>query len=133
MKIQITAVGLDMTPATTQYTTEKVQKLEKMIIPKHREGALADVKLTFAPSETTGTKDKCHITISNLGQKDVVNMEVEAADMHAAIDGCVNKLREPLRRHEERYRDHLRKESTEAKQNAALDPSLRAPEGDDAA
>lgn len=133
MRIQVTTVGDDLLPADKAYATDKVGKLEKLIIPKHREGALADVKLIHADHHTKETRATCHITISNLGDKDIVNMEFAAQDMTAAIDGCVNKLREPLRRQEERYRDHLRKDSTKAKDEASIEPDLRAPEGGDQA
>ncbi|MSU76086.1 HPF/RaiA family ribosome-associated protein [Patescibacteria group bacterium] len=133
MRIQITTVGDDVPVDSKDYATEKVGKLEKLIIPKHQEGALADIKLTRTPSNTADTRNTCHITISNLGEKDIVNMEFSAPEMHAAIDGCVNKLREPLRRQEERYRDHIRKDLTKAKDEASIEPDLRAPEGDESA
>lgn len=131
MRIQITTVGDDVLPADKDYAEEKVGKLEKLIIPKHRDGALADVKLIHADHNTKQTRATCHITISNLGEKDIINLEFGAPDMTAAIDGCVNKLREPLRRQEEKYRDHLRKDSTRTKDEASIEPDLRAPDPSD--
>ena len=119
MKIQISALGMDMTPAVKTYATEKVKKLEKLVVQGHRDAAMFDVKLIAAESNTDATKDKCHITLSGLGQGHTLHVEAEEPDMHVAIDRAVHKLKEPLRRHEERYRDHLRRDATAAKRQAA--------------
>lgn len=116
MRLTITAVGTDLSDNARDFVEEKIGRLEKLIVPAQRDSALADVKLTYAPSNTTDTEDKCAVTISGLGEKHVVHMEAEAPDMLAAIDRCATKLKEPLRRFEERFRDHLTKGATKAKQ-----------------
>ncbi len=125
MKLTITAVGTDLTDTVREFVEEKVGRLEKLIVPAHRDSAMADVKLTYAPSNTTDTEDKCAVTVSGLGEKHVVHMEAEAADMLGAIDACATKLKEPLRRFGERFRDHITKAATDAKDQA------RAAEGAD--
>ena len=116
MKLTITAVGTDLSESVRDTVTEKISKLEKLIVPAHQDSAMADVKLTYAPSNTTDTEDKCAVTISGLGEKHVVHMTAEAPDMLGAIDHCATKLKEPLRRFEERFRDHLSKDAVKAKQ-----------------
>lgn len=118
MKLQISATGMDLSPATKEYVTEKIGRLEKLIVPSHHDSAMADVKLIFAASNTKTTQDKCHVTISGIGEGHTIHVETEEPEMHVAIDRAAHKLKEPLRRGEERYRDHLRKEATEAKQRA---------------
>ncbi len=117
MRLTITAVGLDLSDSTRTYVEEKIGKLEKLIVPAHRDAALADVKLIAAPSNTTSTKDKCTVTISGLGEKHVVHIETEEPDMLVAIDAAAHKLKEPLRRFEERFRDHISKDAVKAKQD----------------
>lgn len=118
MRLTITAVGIDLTDPAREFVEEKVGRLEKLIVPAHQDSALADVKLTYAPSNTTDTEDKCAVTISGLGEKHIIHMEAEAPDMLAAIDHCATKLKEPLRRFEERFRDHITKAATDAKEQA---------------
>jgi ribosomal subunit interface protein len=127
MKLQIKAVGLDLTPATETYARDKIGRLEKLIVTGHRDSALADIKLIFAPSNTKDTKDKCHVTISGIGGGKAIHVETEEPEMHVAIDRAAHKLKEPLRRDQERYRDHLRRESAEVKRKAA---DLGSGEGD---
>jgi ribosomal subunit interface protein len=116
MKLTIAAVGTDLTDTVRDCVEEKIGRLEKLIIPAHQDSAMADVKLTYAPSNMTDTEDKCAVTISGLGEKHVVHMEAEAADMLGAIDACATKLKEPLRRFGDRSRDHLNKDAVKAKE-----------------
>lgn len=118
MKLTITAIGTDLTDTVREFVEEKLGRLEKLIVPAHQDSAMADVKLTYAPSNTTDTEDTCAVTISGLGEKHVVHMECSAADMLGAIDACATKLKEPLRRFGERSRDHITKAATEAKDQA---------------
>jgi ribosomal subunit interface protein len=140
MRLTIAAVGLDLTDTTRTYVEEKIGKLEKLIVPAHRDSALADVKLLYAAHNTTATKDKCTVTISGLGEKHVVHIATEEPDMHAAIDAAAHRLKEPLRRFEERYRDHLSKDAVKAKQELRDDTDPKTDgvdepglEGDDSA
>lgn len=116
MHIQIKAVNLAMTPSVDTYVREKVPKLEKLLAPHQNEAAVADVMLIFAEHDMKVTKDKCHITISGLGQGHTAHAETEEPEMHVAIDACVQKLEEQLRREKEKRRDHISKANTEAKQ-----------------
>ncbi len=123
MKLQIKAVGMDMTDSVRTYVTEKIGGLERLIVEGHREAALADVKLIYKPSDTEDTKDKCHVTISGLGRGDAIHVEEEAEDMHVAIDRVAHVLKETLRRHEDKYRDHMHKGARELKEQAqTFDP-----------
>lgn len=116
MHIQIKAVNLDITPSVDNYVREKVPKLEKLLAPHQNEAAVADVILIYAAHDMKVTKDKCHITISGLGQGHTVHAETEEPEMHVAIDACVQKVEEQLRREKEKRRDHISKANTEAKQ-----------------
>ena len=120
MKLTITAVGTDLTDTIRESVEEKIGRLEKLIVPAHQDSVLADVKLTYAPSNTTDTEDKCAVTVSGLGEKHVIHMTAEAPDMLGAIDHCATKLKEPLRRFEERFRDHITKAATDAKEQAHM-------------
>lgn len=123
MKLQIKAVHLDLSDAVRTYVTEKIGGLERFVLKGHRDSALADVKLIFGPSDTKDTKDKCHVTISGLGGGSVINVEEEAEDMHVAIDRAAHVLKETIRRHEDKQRDHSNREARDLKeQTRTFDP-----------
>ncbi|HEY8108396.1 MAG TPA: ribosome-associated translation inhibitor RaiA [Patescibacteria group bacterium] len=123
MKLQIKAVNLDLTDSVRTYVTEKIGGLERLVLKHHRDSAMADVKLIFKPADTKATKDKCHVTISGLGGGDVIHVEEEAEDMHVAIDRAAHTLKETIRRHEDKQRDHINREARDLKEQAqTFDP-----------
>ena len=118
MKLQIKAVGLELTDSVRTYVTDKIGGLERFVLKNHRDSAMADVKLIFGPNDTKDTKDKCHVTISGIGGGAVINAEEEAEDMHVAIDRAAHTLKETIRRHEDKKRDHINREARELKEQA---------------
>lgn len=130
MKLQIKAVNLDLSDSVRTYATDKIGGLEKLVVKGHRDSAIADVKLIFGPSDTKATKDKCHVTITGLGRGDVINVEEEAEDMHVAIDRAAHTLKETIRRHEDKKRDHMNREARELKEQANTADMLDPGEGD---
>ncbi|MDP4000395.1 MAG: ribosome-associated translation inhibitor RaiA [bacterium] len=130
MKLQIKAVGLELTDSVQTYVTEKIGGLERFILQNHRDSAFADVKLIFMPSDTKDTKDKCHVIISGIGRGNVINAEEEAEDMHVAIDRAAHTLKETIRRHEDKKRDHINREARDLKeQTSTVDESSAAQGG----
>jgi ribosomal subunit interface protein len=115
MRLQVKAVGTELTDTAKVYVDQKIGRLSKLLSPHQDEAAVADVKLIYTPSNTAATQDKCHVTISGLGKGQSFHVETEAPDMHVAIDAASQKLEEPLRRLKDKLRDHLRKDATEAK------------------
>lgn len=118
MKLQIKAVNLDLSDPVRTYVTEKIGGLDRFVLKGHRDSALADVKLIFGASDTKATKDKCHVTITGIGQGHAINAEEEAEDMHVAIDRAAHTLKETIRRHEDKQRDHMNREAREFKEQA---------------
>ena len=113
MQIHVKAVNLELTGSMETYAQEKLAKLEKFLAPHQNESATVNVMLIFGPHDTKSTKDKCHITVTGLGQGHTVHAETEAPDMHVAIDACVQKAEEQLRREKDRRGDHLSKQNAE--------------------
>ena len=130
MKLQIKAVNLDLSESVRTYVTDKIGGLEKLVVKGHRDSAIADVKLIFKSSDTKATKDKCHVTITGLGRGDVINVDEEAEDMHVAIDRAAHTLKETIRRHEDKKRDHMNREARELKEQANTADALDPGEGD---
>lgn len=116
MQLQIKAQGLELSDPTRVYTEEKVGKLERYIEENHRDSAIADIHLVFAPAHTEDRKDKCRITITGIGKGQSFHVESEQPEMHVAIDAAVQTMEEQLRRHHDKLSDHLTKQATEAKQ-----------------
>lgn len=137
MKIQAKAQGTELTDSAKVYVDQKIGRLSKFLTPTQDEAAIADVHLIYAPSNTTATRDKCHVTISGLGKGQVVHVETEEPDMLVAIDAASQKAEEPLRRQHEKIRDHLH-HGADAKyippeglmETEPVDPEPEATDGD---
>ena len=121
MKIQAKAQGTELTESAKVYIDQKIGRLSKFLTPTQDEAAIADVHLIYAPSNTTDTRDKCHVTISGLGKGQVVHVQTEEPDMHVAIDAASQKAEEQLRRQHEKIRDHLHQGGADAKHIPAED------------
>ena len=115
MNIQIKAIGLDLSESAKVYVDQKIGRLSKLLSDNQDEAATADVKLIYAPSNTTDSKDKCHVTISGLGKGTTFHVETEEHDMHVAIDAASQTLEEQLRRHHDKLRDHISRDKAELK------------------
>lgn len=116
MQLQLKAVGLDLSESMKVYVDEKItQRLERFIEVNHRESVVAEVHLEYASGDTTGTRDKCKVTMTGLGNGQVARAEEEAEDMHVAIDRTSQKLEEQLRRHHDKLRDHIHRKDGDAK------------------
>ncbi len=116
MLIQIKAVNLELTDSVDTYVREKLPKLGKYLAPHQDEAAVADVMLMYAPHDTKDTKDKCHITVSGLGHGLSFHAEAEEPEMHVAIDACVSKMEEQLRREKDKRKDHISRANLQAKE-----------------
>lgn len=119
MQLQISASGTPLTDSAKVYVTEKIGRLTKLLVPNENQAAQADVHLIYAPHNTKDTKDKCHVTITGIGQK--MHVEATEPEMHVAIDAAAQKLEEQLRRHKDKRRDRITREATEHKETPAED------------
>ena len=97
MQIKISARHGNLSPATQERITEKVEAVRKFYDRLTSIQVIVDLSHRDSPS--------VEIT-ANAEHHDPFAVTVQSESIHAALDGAVDKLEQQLRKHKERLKDH---------------------------
>lgn len=104
MTINISAVGMELTPAIRSYTEDKFSSLEKF------EGSIMHIDIDIGMETHHHHKGEIFTCSATLQlPKDVLKVEKKEEDLYKAIDKVKDHLREILVEKKERVRDDHRR------------------------
>ncbi len=91
--INIKATNMELTEALRNYVGDKIAHLDKhaAVAPIN-----TDVELEHFPAHHSGPIFRCEIMYTMPGDGQVLRAEATEADMYAAIDVCLPKIKEQL-------------------------------------
>ncbi len=113
MKINITAVGTDLTESLRSYVEKKLTQVGK-IVDATDEEAIAQVDIgKTTKHHVSGTIFKAEIILRAYGKKFTVTAEKE--DMYAAIDAVKDEIEEQVTSFRDKKKDMERKGGRELK------------------
>jgi len=101
--IRIKTTDVELTDAIRDYVNEKVGQLERHF---GSEPTNIDVELEKESGRNSGPIYRCEVNIEVPGEAAVIRADSNEADLYAAIDTCIPKLKEQLE-HERKKRDTL--------------------------
>lgn len=103
MKVEVVGKnGFTPSDPIKKYATDKLSKLDKMLYDSNNVTARVVCKVYKA-------YHKVEVTIPS--KNIILRAEVSEADVYAAIDGAIDKLMKQIRRHNDKVKDKLGKES----------------------
>ena len=103
MKVEVVGKnGFNPSEPIKNYATDKLAKLDKMLYDKDNVTARVVCKVYKA-------YHKVEVTIPS--KNIILRAEVSEADVYAAIDGSIDKLMKQIRRHNDKVKDKLGKQS----------------------
>lgn len=106
MRLQIKAVGFELTPALTQFIEEKFLSLEKFLSNWDKNNSVI-LRIEVSKNTKHHQKGMVFYAEANLDlPKNVLRVEETNEDMHAAIDRLKDRLKNDLLRLKERAADH---------------------------
>ncbi len=113
MNIAIKATNLELTPAISDYVTEKMQSLEKLL-GKDTDGALADVEIGRPSAHhRSGNVYRAEVNLS-VG-KVRLYVAAEKEDLYAAIDAMKDEILEAYRAHKDKKISNIKKGGSKIK------------------
>ena len=92
MDVRLSAKRTDLTPRLEQYTTEKVERLDRFVEGLDR----SDVHFVEEANPRIANRVMCEITVEGHGHH--VRAKHTAPDPFAAVDGTIDKLERQLRK-----------------------------------
>jgi len=103
MKVEVVGKnGFNPSDPIKKYATDKLSKLDKMLYDSENVSARVVCKVYKA-------FHKVEVTIPS--KNIILRAEVSEADVYAAIDGAIDKLMKQVRRHNDKVKDKLGKQS----------------------
>lgn len=103
MDIQIKGIKTDVPPNIKDYVSEKVSKLDRFLGDQINS---AEAKFERERNPSIAESEKIEVTIFTRGH--IIRAKDSAADVHAAIDGVVDKLERQI----DKYKEKMYRSST---------------------
>ncbi len=97
MDIVIKGKNMTVPPSIRDYATEKIAKLDRFLENQIRS---AEARLESEKNPRVAQSEKIEVTLYTKGP--IIRAKESAADMHASVDGVINKLERQISKYKEK-------------------------------